>query len=245
MGRLDIASQPVRDMIADLVKHHVAITSTLSVFEAFDGSRPPLEPRFLDVTSPEAAVSYLSARSRARGGEDSASIAQMHKELEFELAFVKAGGLLVFGCDPTGNGGAMAGFGDQRNLELLVEGGFTPVQAIQIATSEWRQTARGTRSFRHNRPWKGCGPGSHRWQSGRPNRRHPQDHRGIQRWRGLRPHQAHRLCPRRGWDALKPPTCLLTEVFHIVRHSDVLQLICFFAACDDFFVGQQFAKIPG
>jgi len=135
MGRLDISSPPVRDMIADLVKHRVAITSTLSVFEAFDGSRPPLEPRFLDVASPEAAVSYLSSRAHARGGEDSASIAQMHKELEFELAFVKAGGLLVFGCDPTGNGGAMAGFGDQRNLELLVEGGFTPLQAIQIATS--------------------------------------------------------------------------------------------------------------
>jgi imidazolonepropionase-like amidohydrolase len=135
MGRLDIASPPLRDMIADLVKHRVAITSTLSVFEAFDGSRPPLEPRFLDVASPDAAVSYLSSRARARGGADSASIAQMHKELEFELAFVKAGGLLVFGCDPTGNGGAMAGFGDQRNLELLVEGGFTPLQAIQIATS--------------------------------------------------------------------------------------------------------------
>jgi imidazolonepropionase-like amidohydrolase len=135
MGRLDIASPPLRDMIADLVKHHVAVTSTLSVFEAFDGSRPPLEPRFLDVASPDAAVSYLSSRARARGGEDSASIAQMRKELEFEVAFVKAGGLLVFGCDPTGNGGAMAGFGDQRNLELLVEGGFTPLQAIQIATS--------------------------------------------------------------------------------------------------------------
>ncbi len=135
MGRLDIASPPLRDMIADLVKHRVAVTSTLSVFEAFDGSRPPLEPRFLDVVSPDAAVSYLSARARARGGEDSASIVQMRKELEFERAFVKAGGLLVFGCDPTGNGGAMAGFGDQRNLELLVEGGFTPLQAIQIATS--------------------------------------------------------------------------------------------------------------
>ena len=79
MGRLDIASPPLREMIADLVKRHVAITSTLSVFEAFDGSRPPLEARFLDVASPEAAVSYLSARARARGGEASASIAQMHK----------------------------------------------------------------------------------------------------------------------------------------------------------------------
>ena len=55
--------------------------------------------------------------------------------MEFEYAFVKAGGHLMAGADPTGNGGAMAGFGDQRNLELLVEGGFTPVQAIQIATS--------------------------------------------------------------------------------------------------------------
>src|SRR6202034_1876438 len=57
MGRLDIASPPLRDMIAALVKHGVAVTSTLSVFEPFDGSRPPLEPRFLDVASPEAALS--------------------------------------------------------------------------------------------------------------------------------------------------------------------------------------------
>lgn len=135
MERLDLTSQPVRDMISDLVAHHVAITSTLSVFEAFDGSRPPIEQRFLDSLSPEAAVSYLTSRVRARGGPDSPAIAQLKKELAFELAFVRAGGLLVFGCDPTGNGGAMAGYGDQRNLELLVEGGFTPVEAIQIATS--------------------------------------------------------------------------------------------------------------
>jgi len=38
------------------------------------------------------------------------------------------------GVDPTGNGGAMAGFGDLRNLELLVEADFTPVEAVQIAT---------------------------------------------------------------------------------------------------------------
>jgi len=38
------------------------------------------------------------------------------------------------GCDPTGYGGVLPGFGDQRNLELLVEGGFSPVEAIHIAT---------------------------------------------------------------------------------------------------------------
>ena len=38
------------------------------------------------------------------------------------------------GCDPTAYGAVLAGYGDQRNLELLVEAGFTPQQAIQIYT---------------------------------------------------------------------------------------------------------------
>jgi imidazolonepropionase-like amidohydrolase len=132
---LDLSSAPAREMIADLVQHHVAVTSTLAVFEAFDGSRPPVEQRFLDALSQEAAVNYLSSRARSRGGADSPSAAALKKELEFEYAFVKAGGLLISGADPTGNGGALAGFADQRNIELLVEGGFTPVEAIRIATA--------------------------------------------------------------------------------------------------------------
>ena len=135
MARLEISSEPVKQTIAALVQHHVAITSTLAVFEAFDGSRPPIEQRFLDVLSPQGAVSYLSARARASSATASIYPTLLKKEVEFETAFVKAGGLLIFGADPTGNGGAMAGFADQRNLELLVEGGFTPLQAIQIATS--------------------------------------------------------------------------------------------------------------
>jgi imidazolonepropionase-like amidohydrolase len=135
LARLDLASAPLKEMIADLVSHHVAITSTLAVFEAFDGARPPMEQRFLDAVSPEAAVSYLSSRARAASGPESVSAQALKKELAFEYAFVKAGGLLIAGADPTGNGGALAGFADQRNIELLVEGGFTAVEAIQIATS--------------------------------------------------------------------------------------------------------------
>ncbi len=54
--------------------------------------------------------------------------------MAFERAFVAAGGLLIAGCDPTGNGGTIPGFSDQREVELLVEAGFTPVEAIRIAT---------------------------------------------------------------------------------------------------------------
>ncbi len=54
--------------------------------------------------------------------------------MQLEHAFAQAGGLLMAGPDPTGNGGTLPGFGDQRELELLVEAGFTPVEAIKIAT---------------------------------------------------------------------------------------------------------------
>ena len=42
--------------------------------------------------------------------------------------------MLIAGLDPTGNGGVVAGFGDLREVELLVEAGFTPVEAIKIAS---------------------------------------------------------------------------------------------------------------
>src|SRR6185369_855757 len=56
------------------------------------------------------------------------------KELALERAFVKAGGLLVAGTDPTGAGGVVPGFSNQRQVELLVEAGFTPLEAISICT---------------------------------------------------------------------------------------------------------------
>jgi imidazolonepropionase-like amidohydrolase len=54
--------------------------------------------------------------------------------MAMERAFVAAGGLLLAGPDPTGDGGTLPGFGDQREVELLVEAGFTTVEAIKIAT---------------------------------------------------------------------------------------------------------------
>jgi hypothetical protein len=65
---------------------------------------------------------------------DSPVTALLRKEMDFEVAFVRAGGLLLAGPDPTGNGGVLPGFGDQREIELLVEAGFSPVEAIHIAT---------------------------------------------------------------------------------------------------------------
>lgn len=133
LTKLDIASAPVQEMIRDLVARKVAVTSTLAVFEAFLPDRPPLQQRVLDAMTLDARSQYLVSRTRA-AGRPSPWPAALKKEMEFELAFARAGGLLMAGTDPTGNGGALAGFGSQREVELLVEAGFTPLEAVRIAT---------------------------------------------------------------------------------------------------------------
>jgi cytosine/adenosine deaminase-related metal-dependent hydrolase len=54
--------------------------------------------------------------------------------MDLEREFVAAGGLLLAGPDPVGIAGLVPGFADHREIELLVEAGFSPVEAIHIAT---------------------------------------------------------------------------------------------------------------
>src|SRR5277367_2821926 len=134
---LDIEGAPVQKMIQDLVARHVAVTSTLAIFESFIGTRAPLEFEMEQKPSMsgESWSQVLETRaSIAEHADKSPWAALLKKEMEFERSYVKAGGLLMAGCDPTGFGGILAGFGDQRELELLVEAGFTPVEAIHIYT---------------------------------------------------------------------------------------------------------------
>jgi|HubBroStandDraft_2_1064218.scaffolds.fasta_scaffold06219_5 imidazolonepropionase-like amidohydrolase len=148
MAKLDVNAGPLHDTILDLVQHHVAITSTLPVFEMSVPGRPTIQQRVLDALTVEARSAVLNNKVRA---SDASLIRQRYhsdaspwpaafkKELEFEHAFAQAGGLLLAGLDPTGMGGVIAGFGDQREVELLVEAGFTPVEAIHIATANGAQ----------------------------------------------------------------------------------------------------------
>jgi imidazolonepropionase-like amidohydrolase len=135
--KLDVTSSPVMAMVHDLVAHHVAVTSTLAVFEMSVPNRPPMGflMRERDSMIPEAWTSVLQTRALiAEHADKSIMPVLMKKEMQFEREFVAAGGLLMAGCDPTGYGATLPGFGDERNLELLVEAGFTPEQAIQIYT---------------------------------------------------------------------------------------------------------------
>jgi imidazolonepropionase-like amidohydrolase len=123
----------VTALIRLLVSHHVAVTSTLPVYEARVVGRPAPQRRMLDAMSTSSRESYLMARANL-DPTDTVLAALLRKEMDFERAFVAAGGLLLAGPDPTGIGGVLPGFGNQREIELLVEAGFSPLEAIHIAT---------------------------------------------------------------------------------------------------------------
>jgi len=132
-GKQDVSGPEVQGLIRDLVAHHVAVTSTLPVFEASTLNAPP-NPRALEAMAPSQLESFLAARAGVTPEGNARTTALLKKEMEFERAFVQAGGLLLAGPDPTGNGGTIPGFGDWRELELLVQAGFTPLEAIKIAS---------------------------------------------------------------------------------------------------------------
>ncbi len=133
-NKLDVSGPEIQTTIKTLVQHHVAVTSTLPVFEQFVPSRPDVPQKALDLFSEDARKAYLDNRKRVAERKENPWPAMFPKEMQFERAFVEAGGTLLAGLDPTGIGGVIAGFGDQRELELLVEAGFTPAEAIKIAT---------------------------------------------------------------------------------------------------------------
>ncbi|WP_404370462.1 amidohydrolase family protein [Sphingomonas sp. MMS24-J45] len=124
-------------LIRTLVDRKVAVTSTLPVFETDSPRYRVLPQRILDLMTPEARTDYLYLFQRLASAnpERRAEGAKLYANaVALERQFVAAGGLLLAGPDPTGAGNVLPGFGDLRAIELLVDGGFSPVEAIKIAT---------------------------------------------------------------------------------------------------------------
>ncbi|HEY3112778.1 MAG TPA: amidohydrolase family protein [Gemmatimonadaceae bacterium] len=136
VGVASTTSDTAKSVIQKMVAKGVGMTSTLAVFEPFFQNRPTKDERTLEAMSPEVRTAYLNVRTNIDTASSPMFTAPMLRSaMAFEKAFVDAGGRLAAGVDPTGIGGALAGFGDQRNYELLIEAGFTPVQTIQIMSA--------------------------------------------------------------------------------------------------------------
>lgn len=131
-------SDSARALIKLLIDNDVALTSTLAMLElAYSPNYRPRTEQQLAVMNPLMRHNYelaLAERSAMTAEERAHNVAMWRRELALEKAFFDAGGLLMAGPDPTGWGDVIPGFGDQRSIEILVDGGFTPVQAIRVGT---------------------------------------------------------------------------------------------------------------
>jgi enamidase len=132
VAAVDPKSEAVTSLIKDLVSKHVAVTSTLTVFELGVPGRPM--PPGLDVLDPILREQFEQRFAAAGRNTRSVMPTLFPKARQMEVDFFRAGGLLIAGTDPTGGGGVVAGFSDQRQLELLVESGLTPLEAIKVCT---------------------------------------------------------------------------------------------------------------
>jgi len=131
IASLDPESAPFKALVKTLVDRKVALTSTLTVFETFTPGRPM--PPGIDVLLPDLKKQFEETHART-ATRTSVYSTLFPKMMALERAFVKAGGTLVAGTDPTGSGGVIPGYSNQRQLELFVEAGFTPLEAISIGT---------------------------------------------------------------------------------------------------------------
>ena len=132
IAALDENGAPFKALVKTLIDKKVALTSTLTVFETFTPGRP--KPPGLEVLTPQLREQFEQSYARTAQNKESIYTTLFPKGMALERAFARAGGLLIAGTDPTGGGGVIPGFANQRQVELLVDAGFTPLEAISIST---------------------------------------------------------------------------------------------------------------
>ena len=138
-GELDVNGPEVQQTFRDMVDNEVSMTSTLAVYEISVPGRSPLDPRVWEVLAPEVSADVRAQFESIRAADPAAGVGLspelLRIAMDYEYAFVQAGGRLAAGVDPTGYGAAPPGLGDQRNFELLLEAGFTAPEVVEIMSA--------------------------------------------------------------------------------------------------------------
>jgi imidazolonepropionase-like amidohydrolase len=129
-AKIDPADPRVKSLIAFFVARKVPLTSTVVTLEALSGGRPT--PQGLDMLEPQLKADFeRGAGAFQQSGGYVPGI--LENSMKLEAAFVRAGGYLMSGTDPSVRG-VIPGYANQRQVELLVEAGLTPLEAIRIST---------------------------------------------------------------------------------------------------------------
>jgi len=129
---LPIDAPEMKKLMEFLIEKDVAVTSTLTVFEPYT-NREVVLGGGLEAMSPEIRESLEISHKRQQG-RDSTSIIAFQKQMAWEKMFYEMGGKLLAGTDPTGAGRTIAGYANQRMIELFIEAGFSLTEAVKIST---------------------------------------------------------------------------------------------------------------
>lgn len=133
---MELDSPEVQALMNKLIANNTAITSTLAVLARISATVNPPNNAAIDVLGHAAKLHYLGnhVAGYARALENDIWERAVRQEMAWEKAFHDKGGLVVTGSDTTGIGGTVAGFANHELLKLLVEAGFSPLDAIKIST---------------------------------------------------------------------------------------------------------------
>ncbi|MDX1576914.1 MAG: amidohydrolase family protein [Gemmatimonadota bacterium] len=132
----DPSGETARAVVLAMVENDVGMTSTMAVIEPMVKGREVLDERTLEAMAPEVREDYVEMVEQIESAPNWPFTEEhLQKNMAFERGFVEAGGVLAAGVDPTGIGGAIAGFGDQRNYQLLIEAGFDAPTVVRIVSA--------------------------------------------------------------------------------------------------------------
>jgi len=123
--QLDKAIDPTGEVATMLIKHmidnNVSMTTTPAVYELFYQHRAVTDERSLSLMAPAVREAYLADRQQIDTTSNwPLTPGGFERALAFDKAFYDAGGVLGSGVDPTGNGGALPGLGDQRGQVVAI-----------------------------------------------------------------------------------------------------------------------------
>src|SRR4051812_4751513 len=135
LAALDPDGPEIGALMRLLIRDRVALTSTLTIFETFTPDRPEAPEAARALLIPQLREAYEKRWTAVQAAPQAALWrAFLPRLMRMEKRFSEMGGTLLAGTDPTGYGGVVPGWSARRQVQLLVEDGFSFPMAVRIST---------------------------------------------------------------------------------------------------------------
>jgi imidazolonepropionase-like amidohydrolase len=139
--RFDLQSEKMHALVERLAQSRVFLDPTLVIEEETEVPNPDADGkdpnnRYLSLAAEEEFTNSLKNPLYELPADlKPVALEAFHKQEKFVGMCNQAGVRIIAGTDGPGIGNLLSGFGLHHELELLVESGLTPLQALRAATS--------------------------------------------------------------------------------------------------------------